>query len=59
MDIAILKKREIQEIYDFLELIQDYGHIYHYPEENLDEPFKRILEGISEIQKLMDDSYSM
>lgn len=32
-----------------LEGLQDYGHIYHYPPEKLDEPFKKIIEGIEEV----------
>ena len=59
MDIKEIKKEEISEIYDFLNLLQDYGHVYHYPPEKLDEPFKKIIEGIQEIQQLMDDSYEM
>ncbi len=59
MDIKNIKTNEIQEIYDFLEGLQDYGHIYHFPPERLDEPFNKILEGIAEIQKLMKESWSM
>lgn len=59
MDIKEIKKIEIGEIYDFLQGLEDYGHIYHYPPEKLDEPFKKIMEGIDEIHKLMDDSWSM
>jgi hypothetical protein len=58
-DIKVLKKEEMQEILDFYYGIEEYGHIYHYPPEKLDEPFKKILEGIAEVQKLMDDSWSM
>ena len=59
MDIKKIKEVEISEIYDFLEGIQDYGHIYHYPPEMLDEPFKKILEGIEEVQELMKGSFEM
>ena len=59
MDIKNIKTNEIQEIYDFLEGLQDYGHIYHLPPDRLDEPFNKILEGIAEIQKLMNESWSM
>lgn len=59
MDIKELKKPEMQEILDFYYGIEEYGHIYHYPPEKLDEPFRKILEGIKEVQKLMDDSYEM
>lgn len=59
MDIAKLKSTEIIEIYDFLDGLREYGHIYHYPPEMLDAPFKKILEGINEIQQLMKDSFEM
>lgn len=59
MDIKQIKQIEIQEIRDFLEGLEDYGHIYHYPPEKLDEPFKKIMEGIEEVQKIMKESWSM
>jgi molecular chaperone GrpE (heat shock protein) len=59
MDIKELKKYDIQEIRDFLEVLEDYGHIYHYPPERLNEPFEKILEGIAEIHQLMKDSFEM
>ena len=59
MDIKDLKSIELQEIIDFWQGIQDYGHIYHYPPERLDEPFKKIMEGIQEIRQLMEDSFEM
>ena len=59
MDIKKLKPNEIQDIRDFLEGLEEYGHIYHYPPEQLNEPFNKILEGIGEIQKLMKESWSI
>ncbi len=59
MDIKQIKQTEIQEIWDFLLGLEEYGHIYHYPPEKLNEPFKKILEGIEEVQKLMKESWSM
>lgn len=59
MDIKIIKKEEISEIYDFLEGLRDYGHIYHYPPENLNTPFNKIMEGIKEVQQMMKDSVEM
>ena len=59
MDIKEIKSTEVSEMYDFLEGLQDYGHIYHYPPEKLDEPFKKIMEGIDEIQQLMKDSFEI
>jgi len=59
MDIKEIKKQEIEEIHDFLEELNDFGHIYHFPHERLDSPFKKIIEGIQEVQKLMKDSFDM
>lgn len=59
MDIKKLKPNEIQDIRDFLEGLEEYGHIYHYEPERLDEPFNKILEGIAEIQKLMKESFEI
>lgn len=58
-NIKQIKSTEMQEIKDFCDGIEEYGHIYHYPIENLDEPFKKIMEGIKEVQKMMNDSFSM
>jgi hypothetical protein len=59
MNIADIKKSEIQEIYDFLEGIKEYGHIFHLEPKLLDEPFGEILKGIEKIQQMMKDSWSM
>ena len=58
-DIQEVKNIEMIEINDFCETIREYGHIYHYPVEKLDVPFKKIMEGIEEIQEMMNDSWSM
>lgn len=57
MDIKEIKKHEMEEIYDFCNHIEVYGHIFRFQPEMLDEPFNKILEGIKEVKKLMDDSY--
>ena len=59
VDIKELKPQEMQEIIDYYYHIEDYGHIFHFEPEKLDEPFKKIIDGISEIRKMMDDSYGM
>lgn len=59
MDIKEIKKTEMSEIIDFYHFIEDYGHIYHLPPEKLDPPFNKILEGMEEVRKLVDDSYGM
>ena len=59
MNIKELKPAEMEEILDFYTHIEEYGHIFHYPSEKLDEPFKKIMEGIDEIRKMMNDSWEM
>ena len=59
MDIKKIKEQEIDDIYDFLEVLEEYGHVYHFPPEKLDEPFKKILESIQEIYELLNDSCEM
>ena len=59
MDIKKIKEQEIDDIYDFLEVLEEYGHVYNYPPEKLDEPFKKILESIQEIYELLKDSCEM
>lgn len=59
MDINEIKKEEISDIRDFLDTLDDYGHIYYYEPDMLDGPFKKIMEGIEEVHKLMNDSYEM
>ncbi len=59
MDINEIKKQEVEEIYDFYSHIQDYGHVFHMDPKLLDEPFKKIKEGIDEIREMMDKSYGM
>jgi hypothetical protein len=58
-DIKEIKKAEMQEIIDFYYCIEEYGHIFHLDPKLLDEPFKKILEGMEEINKMMKDSWSM
>jgi hypothetical protein len=58
-DIKEIKKAEMQEIIDFYYGIEEYGHIFHLDPKLLDEPFRKILEGMEEINKMMKDSWSM
>ena len=58
-DIKEIKKAEMSEIIDFYYKIEEYGHIFHLDPKLLDEPFKKIIEGIEEIQQLMNDSFGM
>lgn len=58
-DIKEIKKAEMSEIIDFYYHIEDYGHIFHIDPKLLDEPFKKIIEGIEAVRQMMDDSYGM
>lgn len=57
MNIKDIKKNEMQEIIDFYYFIEDYGHIFYDEEKVLNEPFKKILDGINEVRKIVDDNY--
>lgn len=59
MDIKDIKKQEMQEIIDFYYHIEEYGHIFHLDPKLLDEPFKKIMDGISEIEDMMNQSWEM
>jgi hypothetical protein len=58
-NIGDIKEAEMQEIIDFYYGIEEYGHIFHLDPKLLDEPFKKIMEGMKEVRKMMDDSWSM
>lgn len=58
-DIAKIKQNELEDILDFVSGVREYGHIYYFPVEQLDAPFQKILEGIQEVQSMMDESFSM
>ena len=57
MDIKEIKKEELQEIIDFYQHIEDFGHIFYDNPQILDAPFSKIMEGINEIRKIIDDNY--
>lgn len=54
-----IKKVEMSEIIDFYYKIEEYGHIFHLDPKLLDEPFKKIIEGMEAVEKMMDESYGM
>jgi hypothetical protein len=58
-DIKIIKENEMSDIKDFCQGVDEYGHIFHLDPKLLDEPFKKIMDGITVIQKMMDDSFNM
>lgn len=49
----------MSEMIDFYYKIEEYGHIFHLDLKLLDEPFKKIIEGMEAVEKMMDDSYGM
>lgn len=57
-NIMKIKKEEMEEIKDFYYFIEEYGHIFYDDPETLNEPFRKIMEGINEIQKIVDNNYS-
>ena len=59
MGIMKIKKAEMSEIIDFYHKIEEYGHIFHLDPKLLDEPFKKIIEGMIAVEKMMDESYGM
>jgi hypothetical protein len=59
MDINEIKKAEMIEIIDFYYKIEEYGHIFHLDPKLLDEPFKKIIEGMKAVEEMMNDSYGM
>jgi hypothetical protein len=57
-NIGELRKNEMQEIIDFYHYIEEYGHIFYGDNSELEDAFKKIMEGIEQIRVIMDDYYS-
>ena len=57
-DIKDLRKNEMEEIIDFWNNIQEYGHIFYGDNQELEESFKKIIEGIEEVRKIQDKYWS-
>ena len=58
-DISEIKEVEMSKIIDFHDTIDKYGHIFQLDPKLLDEPFRKIMEGIEAVEQMMDDSYGM
>ena len=56
-NIYEIKIQEMGEIIDFYEFISEYGHIFYDDPKILDEPFKKIMEGIEEVRNIVDSNY--
>lgn len=59
MNILEVKRDEMTRIIEFYRFIEEYGHIYYLGSELLDKSFKKIMEGIDEIEKFINESYEM
>jgi hypothetical protein len=57
-NIKDIRKTEMEEIIDFYHHIQEYGHIFYGENIELDEPFKKILEGIEKIREIQKEYWS-
>jgi hypothetical protein len=57
-DIKDIRKSEMEQIIDFWNHIQEYGHIFYGDNQELEEPFKKIIEGIEEVRKIQDKYWS-
>lgn len=57
-NIKDLRKEEMQEIIDFYQSIEDYGHVFYGDNSELEGPFKKIMEGIEEIKKIQKEYWS-
>jgi hypothetical protein len=58
MNIKYIRKSEMEQIIDFWNHIQEYGHIFYGDNQELEEPFKKIIEGIEEVRKIQDKYWS-
>jgi len=56
-DISEIKKSEICQIHDFLQLLNEYGHIFYNDPADLDAPFKKILDGIKDVEDIIQENY--
>ena len=57
-NIKDLRKEEMEEIIDFYHHIEEYGHIFYGTNDELAEPFKKIMEGIEEIRAIQKEYWS-
>jgi hypothetical protein len=53
-NIKDLRHAEMEEIIDFWQHIEEYGHIFYGDNQELEEPFKKIMEGIEEIRAIQN-----
>lgn len=56
--IKDLRKQEMDEIMDFYNHIEEYGHIFYGDNSELESGFEKIKEGIEDIKKIIEDYWS-
>ena len=56
--IKQLRKGEMEEIINFYHFIKEYGHIFYGDNSELEEPFKKITDGIEQVRAIVEDYYS-
>ena len=57
-DINQLRKEEMEEIIDFYNFIAEFGHIFYGDNSELEEPFKKITEGIEQVKEIIEHYHS-
>jgi len=53
-----LRENEMEEIIDFYHFIKEYGHIFYGKNEDLELPFSKIMEGMSEVREIVNEYWS-
>lgn len=56
--IGEIRKEEMQEIIDFYNHIEEWGHIFYGKNSELDASFKKIMEGIDEVLTIQKEYWS-
>jgi hypothetical protein len=57
-NIKDIRHAEMEEIIDFWRNIEEHGHIFYGDNQELEEPFKKIMEGIEEIRAILNKYWS-
>ena len=57
-NINQIRKEEMEQVIDFYYHIEEYGHIFYGDNSELEEPFKKITEGIEQVREIVENYYS-
>ena len=57
-NINQLRKEEMEQVIDFYYHIEEYGHIFYGDNSELEEPFKKITEGIEQVKAIIEHYHS-